>query len=337
MKFFFNGGSYPELVKTLQDLGHDVIDHDACWLHHINKNDKGKKYNGILRDAIQKHKPDVYLCTKCMKDNFRVYEDTHKFVQKNSGITVYWSQDDPFFMPKFMQNRLYTGLRVALTCSTSAFRDYKSAGMTPYLFWPAFDRIVRTFSPVKERDKIDFTFVGTPYTCTDIPRRDLVGALLDSGITNIELYGSSAWKSTKFSGSRTSIGIQGGKRLADLYRGMVPWGKVHLKYAQARLNLSNHVVRAEAYLNDRVPMVLGVGAFLFLDRSKVLEKEFIHEEDVVYYTGKLDFIKKAKYYIGKPRLREKIGQSGRKKVLERHTYEARAHKLLRILSQHGIK
>lgn len=339
MKFFFNGGSYLELITTLKEIGHSIIDHKALWLHNISNDvNKIKAYNTLLKSEISRTKPDVYLCTKALKNRFRIFPETHEWIRKKVGITVYWSQDDPFFMPVFLQQRLYVGYKIALSCTRASFNDYRSVNLKPYMFWPAFDSIYRKHEIITEEEKIDFVFVGSPYMVTKPPRKQSIFGLINAGIKNIEIYGNKLWIVDGKTGNRdTPNFMSGDSRLKPYYRGQVSWGIVHQLYAKARLNLSNHVRRADMYLNDRVPMVMGVGGFLFLDRNPGLDTMFEHENEVVFYDNHKDFVKKAKYYINKPDERLRIGNNAKKKALERHTYQNRARQLLNILRENGIK
>lgn len=337
MKFLFNGGAYPNLLDSLKQLGHTIVEHDLVWLNYTGSTDKAKQYNALLKNKIAQTKPDVYVCSKGFREDFRIYPETHEWINRNVGMTIYWSMDDPFFMRTFINNKLYCGYRIALTCTTDSFDSYTKVGLKPYLFWPAFDTTMRKFEVIKEEDKLDFVFVGTPYDCTDVPRKKLVLGLLHNGIRNIELYGSRAWISNKAMKRNNAPFISGEPDLDKFYKGECPFADVHLLYNRAKLNLSNHVVKAKLYLNDRVPMIMGVGGFLFLDKNPGLEKQFLHEEDVVYYNNYEDFIKKAKYYILRPDLRNAIGVNARNKILRSHTYKQRAEQLLRILAENGLK
>jgi hypothetical protein len=337
MKFFFNGGAYSELVYTLQEMGHTVIDHDVTWLNHINANDSGNAYNAALKKEVAKAKPDVYLCTKAIKGKFRIHPETHAWIKNNVGVTVYWSQDDPFFMPLFLSAKIYIGYSIALTCTTASFNDYKSVGLKPYLFWPAFDTVIRKTNPIPNEDKLDFVFVGTPYACTDVPRKKVVFGLINRGYTKIEIYGDPLWVSDKVIMRQGKEFIHGDARLKPYYKGQAAWSDVHNIYAKAKLNFSNHVQKADMYLNDRVPMVLGVGGFLLMDKNPGIEEVFRHGREVVFYDNHEDLMSKAVYFLTHPEERIRIATDGQKIGLEKHTYQNRARQLLNILKENGIK
>lgn len=337
MKFFFNGGAYSELIYTLQGMGHTVVDHDVTWLHHINALDSGKAYNTALKKAVAETKPDVYLCTKAIKGAFRVYPETHAWIKDNVGVTVYWSQDDPFFIPMFLSKKLYVGYSIALTCTKASFKSYEAVGIKPYLFWPAFDTVIRKTTLIPDEDKLDFVFVGTPYACTDVPRKNVVFGLINRGYKKIEIYGDPLWVSDTAIMRHGKPFIHGDARLKPYYKGQAAWSDVHNIYAKAKLNLSNHVQKADMYLNDRVPMVLGVGGFLLMDKNPGLDTVFRHERDVVFYNNHEDLMNKAVYFLTHPAERIRIATDGQTTGLEKHTYKNRARQLLNILHENGIK
>lgn len=337
MKFFFNGGSYPEMVSTLKTMGHEVLDHNAVWLHYLDCKDGGKKYSEVLKKEIIRTKPDVYFATKALKPKFKIDLEIAKWINKNVGMSVYWSQDDPFFVPAFMSNHLYAGFRIALTCAKESFPSYTKVGLKPYLFWPAFDSSARQYTYVKEEDKVDFVFVGTPYVCTKMARKDAVFGLIREGIKNIELYGNHLWVADKTIARNGKPFISGSSLLSQYYKGETLWTTVHEHYCRSRINMSNHVIKADMYLNDRVPIIMGVAGFLMLDKNPGLEKVFENEKDVVFFDDCNDFVKKAKYYMARPEERLRIGVNGRVKTLKSHTYQNRARQLLNVLSENGFK
>ena len=326
----FNGAAFLELTATLKNEGHTLVKCPS-WLTQAKVFKHRNAYNESLKEVVAKEKPDVYICSKGFKNGPCVYPETTRFIQKHAGITVYLSQDDPFFMPNFVKYKIYTGYKIALTCSTASFRNYKTNGIKPYLFWPAFDTKLRKIVKVNEGSKTDFIFIGSPYVITKIPRRRFIQAL-SSEKMSINLYGDKSWLTSK------KIGLlQGDDKFAKYYKGVLLWQDVHNYYARSRFTLSNHIVRARDYLNDRVPMVLGSGALLFLDMVPGLQEVFKHNKHVVYYKNLDDFVKKALFYKKHIHARNKISSAGRNFVLKHHTYKNRAYQLLKILKENGMK
>ena len=335
MKFFINNYAYPGLCKALEDRGHTVLgrhgtnsDEFNWWHHMINNKMCEPDYHQLLQDQILEHKPDVYLCGKGWHFNRKINPKTVKWIRDRVGATIYWSLDDPDFMGMFEQKNMNLGYDIALTCDGASIKRYEALGMDSYLFWPAWDEVARDYIQVPE-DKKDpeFLIVGTPYGKTKILRRDVAIAISNADI-KLELWGPKDWPS--MNGGHPS--------LRKHYKGYwKQWNTVHHLFAKAKMNFCNHLHVSKNYLNDRVPMVLGTGGFLFLDRQPGLQDWFVDQKHVVYYDDINDLVSKAKYYRDKPELRKEIGDNARQLILDGHTYKHRADFLLEILATKGIK
>lgn len=335
MKFHICNYSYPGLVKALADRGHEVLgmtggpDQFNWWQHLVNEKKTNEEYDRILRAQIEEHRPDVFLCGKGWHMGKMIRPETVEWIRERVGCTVYWSLDDPDFLPTFKKLGMRRGYDVALTCTGACVPEYAAMGMDAHLFWPAFDRVAREPWPiVPEKEKIaDFLIVGTPYTTTNPPRRDVAMAIASTGM-DLRLHGTDAWTGSEF----------GDTGLWKYYHGhWSDWGKVHHLFASARINFSNHLHHAREYLNDRVPMVLGVAGFLIMDRIPGLGNWFVEDEEVVYYDSLEDLVAKAFYYLKRPEERERIGENARAIVLQHHTYDVRAMQLLDVLERRGLR
>ncbi len=85
--------------------------------------------------------------------------------------------------------------------------------------------------------------------------------------------------------------------------------------------LFNAAVRND--LNMRVFESLAIGKCLLTDDAPGLLDFFTPDIDLMVYDER-DLVEKARFLLENPDVREKIAQSGREKVLERHTYLHRA-------------
>jgi len=336
MRIMLNNYSYSGLVRALEDAGHEVLGKTAGpdefnWWHHlINLGRSNEEYDAILRSQIEEHRPDVYLCGKGWHFSKMISPETTEWIRERVGCTLYWSLDDPDFMPTFSELEMWRGYDVALTCCGECVRQYEEMGLEAHLFWPAWDQEAR--EPVVEvpEDKrfADFLIVGTPYAHTVPARRDVAKAVSELGV-DLWLYGPDSWVKQEHGGYSS---------LWKHYHGYwKEWGRVHDLFAGARVNFSNHVRRAEDYLNDRVPMVMGVGGVLFLDRQPGLYKWFVDGEEVVFFDDLKDLVSKLMYYLPRPDERARIGRAARQKMLSAHTYRHRAEQILDILAARGLK
>ena len=338
MKFCFNGGGFHELTQTLKEMGHVVGTAVPHWNSYTHSTAARKQYNVLLKTAMQKAQPDVYVCTKGFRDGPVVFPETTEWIQKNVGTTVFWSQDDPFFTPTFIAHQLYRGYTLALSCSIGSFDSYKKHGVDPYLFWPAWDSTIFSgIKPVAERDKTDLIFVGTPYTCTNIPRKDIMLWALQSGLS-IEIYGSPNWVTNKAITRHGKPFIQGDSRLAPYYKGVwKTWATLPSVFCRSRINVSNHVQQAPMYLNDRMFLTTGPGNCLVSDQNPGIDKVFKHNKEIVFYKDWATFKHRTMYYLKNLHSRNQICKNMRKKILSEHTYKCRARQLVEILNKYGLK
>lgn len=331
MRFFVNNYAYPGFVSGLVELGHEVIGYpggldDYNWWHHMmNRGMGAEEYNALLLRQVLETLPDVFLCGKGWHDGAAIWPETVEKISRLVRATVYWSLDDPDFVGMFRQLRMRRGYHIALTCCLESVEEYRSLGMDAHVFWPAWDQTEWEPAPfVADSEKAcDFLIVGSPYTKSPIPRREIALAAKAAGMS-LRIYGSEGWL-------KAPAGDPG---LAPSYMGV--WcnrrGLPGL-FATSRVNVSTHLHRALGYLNDRVPIVMGAGQFLLCDRQPGLEAEFEDGIHLVYFDGVGDMVEKAKFYLAHRELREEIGRSARARILDGHTYRHRARQLLRILDR----
>lgn len=338
MKFLINNYAYPGLVKALENEGHEVlgmngtVDEFNWWQHLINDGKSNDEYDAILRAQIEEHRPDVYLCGKGWHFEKMIKPETVEWIRTKVGCTMYWSLDDPDFVPTFMRQEMWRGYDVVLTCCAGSIKDYESKGLDGHLMWPAWDQVNWKAVNVPEKDKVDFVIVGTPYTVTRPPRRDIAAGVIAADL-DLEIYGSDAWLR-----SHPDHFAAGYPSLKANYKGMfLDWKNVPSLFAKARVNLSNHIREGYLYLNDRVPLVLGTGGFLIVDRIEGLSDVFIEDKHVVYYDDLADLVAKAKFYVEHQEERDRIAKVGQRFVLKHHTYENRAREILAILAARGMR
>jgi len=336
MKFLISNYAYPGFVDGLVKQGHEVlgmhgsIDEFNWWQHLINEGKTNEEYDAILRKQIEENKPDVFLCGKGWHFDKFIKPETIEWIRERVGCTVYWSLDDPDFVPMFMQKEMWKGYDVALSCCGGSLKDYESAGMEAHLFWPAWDQKVWKSFEFTEEEKVDFLLVGTPYTITKIQRRDIAAAMVATGLS-VDIWGPKTWLQTK-----PDHFAAGYNMLKEFYKGsFLDRDGLPELFAKAKINFSNHIRKGDMYLNDRVPIVLGAGAFLLLDRQVGFAEYF--KDSVVFFDGVIDAAEKAVYYAEHVDERNEIMRNGQKLIMENDTYEHRANRLLEILAKRGMK
>jgi len=336
MRILFSGGGYYQLINTLKSEGHVVS--GFPWTKFDRNRKLWDEFNKtLLRKKIKNFKPDIFICAKGFRNNYFIYPDTLSWIKKNVGISIYWSLDDPFVVNSFIDSNSYIGYKIALSCSTQTFSKYRKVGMDPYLFWPAWDSLINK-TPPNVKKKLDFILVGTPYACTNIPRRLVALWAMRQGM-NFAIYGPKSWIEDKVIVDKSGKPfVQGDARLEPYYKGYFRnWRKLPELLSSAKLNFSNHVLKAKMYLNDRVFLVMGPGNALIMDCNPGIESVFKHNVEVMFYKNFRTFEHRAKYLLDHDNYRKEIGKNARRKILEEHTYKNRAIQLLDILKKYGFK
>ncbi|MGI8876195.1 MAG: CgeB family protein [Egibacteraceae bacterium] len=107
--------------------------------------------------------------------------------------------------------------------------------------------------------------------------------------------------------------------------------RVRKIYSSSKVVLNDHWedMRRHGFVNNRVYDVLACGGFLLSDRLPELAEEF--GDAVETYAGRRELAAKLDFYLLRGREREARGRRGREIVLERHTADHRAAKLLAIV------
>ena len=86
-------------------------------------------------------------------------------------------------------------------------------------------------------------------------------------------------------------------------------------------------------LNMRVFESMAIGKCLLTDPVPGLTDLFVPDVDLVLYDDS-DLVEKVQFLLDHPEIREKIAATGRRKILNRHTYRHRARSIVRILADH---
>jgi glycosyltransferase involved in cell wall biosynthesis len=86
-------------------------------------------------------------------------------------------------------------------------------------------------------------------------------------------------------------------------------------------------------INMRVFETLGAGSFLLTNYLPTLGELFEDGKHLVTYNSYNDMIEKAKYYLEHDEEREKIAEAGYQEVINKHTYQHRIDKIMRIINE----
>lgn len=162
----------------------------------------------------------------------------------------------------------------------------------------------------REQKKYDISFVGT-YNV----RREKNLLLLTKFRLNI--WGDEKWHQSK---------------LKEFIRGnRVSPSKMHKIIKQSKININFHHQTTKEGTNLRTFQVTGCRAFLLAEYVKDLNNLFEIGKEIVCFKNSQELTRSAEYYLQRDSLREKIAQSGFKRVKKDHSYEVRLKQMFHII------
>ncbi|MEW7979452.1 MAG: glycosyltransferase [Candidatus Sedimenticola endophacoides] len=66
-----------------------------------------------------------------------------------------------------------------------------------------------------------------------------------------------------------------------------------------------------------------------------LEKYFVPEKEIIFYSGEKELIEKLRYYSANQKEAKEIGDRGRERALREHTWSARWRYLLSVIKSNS--
>lgn len=114
------------------------------------------------------------------------------------------------------------------------------------------------------------------------------------------------------------------------------WGLDMYKiFSQSKIVINRHIDVAENYANNmRLYEASGVGALILTDKKVNISDMFEVNNEIVEYSDSKDLIDKARYYLKKSTIRDKIAKNGQKRTLDDHSYFKRMNELIKILQKY---
>lgn len=336
------GYDYAGLVNGFARLGWHVIrGEDVAWYPRAHGNLAGVRklgaaeYGAMVLDLVREHRVNLVVGAKLSDSNIPAHGQAPPFwhvrsediarVKAEGAVFLYVTLDDPDGCGFAIQCDHQRAADAVGTCCVGTRETYKNHGQ-PHVFefWPGWDEALRAPTPADAERPIDFLFVGSPYLRPNdafgIPRRDVVLAAMSLGL-RVELYGSGDWLHAHLGGDPS---------LAEVYKGAADFNRLHELYGRAKLGYSSFLQRGFRYLNDRVPIMAGAGAFCLLEEQLGLEGEFPEGVMVGYHRYRdLDsFRARLAWWASHDAERVQAAARMQRHVLARHTWGSRADLLV---------
>lgn len=102
-------------------------------------------------------------------------------------------------------------------------------------------------------------------------------------------------------------------------------------FALSKVNLNITLRSIQKGIPLRCFDILGCGGFLVTNYQEDFNRFFVPGEDYVYYEDRKDLVNKIGWYLREDDRRQAIAESGRRKVLQDHTFDVRVRQILQVL------
>lgn len=303
----------PSFVKGFSKLGWDVSLFPYRLIHHqdiifrLSRNRLRFSAIKTLERAFYKKCSEVIPDVIFIEKGELISPEWLEYVKEfnNSPLIVYSTFEDPHLFTEL--GRVMSGVAdVVLTSSEMCVPMYKDMGIqhVQYMpFWGIPDKEHPFTGEVPEQFKCDIAFLGSYYH----PERGiLLDALVDPLLENnisLKIWGKGWEKAPKrvrdefWTGSFLSTEDY---RLRYVFHGCKIALNIHhawMKYGMQKSNLRQYEALAS-------------GAFVLTDRTSGIEDLFKVGEELVCYDSASDLTNKIKYYLDRPKERQKIAAQG---------------------------
>lgn len=104
-----------------------------------------------------------------------------------------------------------------------------------------------------------------------------------------------------------------------------------LVFHHSKINLNITLRSIQNGIPLRAMDIMGAGGFLLTNYQNDFNYHFIDGEDYVSFFTPTDMLDKIEYYLAHDKERQKIAESGWKKICNEHTYEKKLQEILDIV------
>lgn len=257
--------------------------------------------NNQLIESIENFTPEIFLCVKGVQFS----PDTIEKINSMGIITVGYWIDDPLDHARSLVNA--SAYQYYFTNDASSIPSYKQVQVTSIAHLPsAADAAV--FYPLPTKSPLaDIIFIGT-----HSPYREQV--LIQLQHLDLRVYGP-GWKKSKLRKSCIYPEAFGQKT------------NILFNRAKINLNIHNWFGKGTA-MNLRLFEVPAAGGFLLTDWVAEIDAAYEVDKDLACWWNVGELQEKIKFYLDNENLRMTIAQSGYRRFLLNHSYDARVQQLL---------
>jgi len=278
-----------------------------------------RRLNRDLLETVENWRPDLFLET----GGHRILPETVRRVRELGTKAALWTIDAPVgFDPVLRAAPFYDDV---WTGGSEAYEILEGLKLRS-LHWLPFGCDPEIHRPEAREDAAqdfhppDVAFVGTLDPVLYPRRVRFLEAISDF---NLGVWGPGARGIPRDSPLR--------KRIRGEEAGPERWRKI---YSRAKISVCLHYRDPDSRIpcrqaSPRVFEVLACGGFLLVDDQPDVERLFVDGEDLLVFRNVEELRGLLRRFLDRPSDRERIAQTGRRKVLAAHTYGHRVEEILK--------
>jgi spore maturation protein CgeB len=284
---------------------------------------KGDLYmlNKRLLNITLRFKPHLFL----EDGGWNILPSTLRAMNKAGIVTALWTNDPPRFQDRHLNSLKENASNydyVFVTGSEGIDFFKKTADrlhLLPFASDPDYHKPIALINSEKNEYSYDVCFVGSGWKDLYPYRIRLL-----EGLTNFKLgIWGPGWETLSSMSPLKKI-VNGGQLRTAEWVKLFSTSKIvfHSHFQDPLKLVPNYQV------NPRVFEALACGSFLLVDDQKDISYFFKNGEHLVIYKNINDLRAKVAYYLNNDDERKRIADSGRKEVLEKHTYKHRVRDII---------
>lgn len=281
---------YAAFMPALKNLGHDVV-HFELW--DRRKYSDYAELNHLILKAVDRECPEVLLSVQLQ---YEIFIETLEAIRRRGNVaTICWTTDDSW---KYREVSRFIGkyYHAMTTTYPEVVSKYQRDGIYHILSTQWAARSDQLLPPLLSHQcRYPVSFIGEAHG----NRKQRVQLLQKQGVP-VSCFG---------------YGWPHGPVSADDVPTIMRNSVISLNFANSRGRQNQ--IKARSF---EVP---GAGGFLLTEPAQDLEKWYNPDQEIAVFQNDKDLVKKIKYYLSHPDIRDRIAAAGFERTCSDHTYEKR--------------
>jgi spore maturation protein CgeB len=286
---------YAAFMPALRNIGHDVV-HFEIWDRRRYSN--YDELNQLMLEAVDRECPNVLLTVQLQ---YEIFIETLKTIKNRGDVaTICWTTDDSW---KYREVSRFIGkyYHAITTTYPDVVPKYHRDGISHILPTQWAARSDQLFPPLLSHQcRYPVSFIGEAHG----NRKQRIQYLLNQGMP-VSCFGQ---------------GWPHGPVSADDVPKIMRNSVISLNFANSR--------GRQNQIKARTFEVPGAGGFLLTEPAPYLGNWYIPDQEIAVFQSDQDLVKKIKFYLSHPDIRDRIAVAGFERTCKDHTYEKRLQLVL---------